>query len=70
MPKRPEQFLAIAHACIILAKTASGTEEQKKFFADEATKWLKLAKDSENQPSQELTRAEIKGVGFGRRFPL
>ena len=47
MPKRPEQFLAIAHACIILAKTASGTEEQKKFFADEATKWLKLAEDSE-----------------------
>jgi hypothetical protein len=53
MPKRPEQFLAIAHTCIILAKTASGTEEQKK-FADEATKWLKLAEDSENQPSQEL----------------
>ena len=69
MPKRPEQFLAIAHTCIILAKTASGTEEQKK-FADEATKWLKLAEDSENQPSQELTKAEIKGVGFGRRFPL
>ena len=62
MPKRPEQFLAIAHACIILAKTASGTEEQKKFFADKATKWLKLAADSENQ--------QIKGVGFGRRFPL
>ena len=61
MPKRPEQFLAIAHTCIILAKTASGTEEQKK-FADEATKWLKLAEDSENQ--------QIKGVGFGRRFPL
>ena len=61
MPKRPEQFLAIAHACIILAKTASSTEEQKK-FADEATKWLKLAEDSENQ--------QIKGVGFGRRFPL
>ena len=61
MPKRPEQFLAIAHTCIILAKTASSTEEQKK-FADEATKWLKLAEDSENQ--------QIKGVGFGRRFPL
>ena len=51
MPKRPEQFLAIAHACIFLA--ASSTEEQKK-FADEATKWLNLAEDSENQPSQEL----------------
>ena len=53
MPKRPEQFLAIAHTCIILAKTASGTEEKKE-FADEATKWLKLAEDSENQPSHEL----------------
>jgi hypothetical protein len=53
MPKRPEQFRALAHACIFLAKTASSTEEQK-WFADQATNWLNLAEDSENQPSQEL----------------
>jgi hypothetical protein len=53
MAKTPEQFLAIERVCIVLANTASRTEERKE-FADHAAKWLKLAADAENQPIAEI----------------